>query len=175
MSLLLQLLDRYRHFKVEDLDKVMTQLDPRDIDSNCSMLEHPLLVLPDTATVILIVDVLRWFSQPADRQEDLVRGFECLVYIYRKINNANLKFLFANSTRSEYVEEFFTDDELPKILRALIGRHGYNLTNLMGTLQRENDTVFYHYTKKRPYSISNTICNNPSHDSHNLVVFYPLH
>ncbi|ORY68314.1 uncharacterized protein BCR38DRAFT_385787 [Pseudomassariella vexata] len=126
MSMLLQLLDSHRDFDSEDLEVVMDELNPQDITSICAMFGFFLAKLPSNAIVILIVDGLRFFAQPADRRKRMGEVVEHLVEIYRQQSAATLKFLFANSTEADFVEHLLSDDEVLRIPRDLIRVGGYS-------------------------------------------------
>lgn len=116
MSLLLQLLDGYRDFEPAVLSAIADELEPRDISSIMSVFGELITRLPSSVLVVLIVDGLKFFGHPMERRSGLVQVIEHLVDIYRNGSEAKLKFLFANSMRSELVEDYlFGEQEVLRI------------------------------------------------------------
>ncbi|KAF5011929.1 hypothetical protein FDECE_1994 [Fusarium decemcellulare] len=123
MSLLLQLLDRYRDFDLRQLGLIFDELDPTDIDSICSVFGNLISQLPSNVIVFVMVDDLRAFTQPGERKRGLTDVLERLLDIHRGGQyEATLKFLFANSGRAPFIDELFDEDE---ILRIWPGGPGY--------------------------------------------------
>ncbi|RYP68602.1 hypothetical protein DL771_006574 [Monosporascus sp. 5C6A] len=126
MSLLLQLVDGYREFSPEVLTAAFDEFDPEDIESILATFGALVSRLPASAIVVLIVDGLRFFAQPRERRiamADVVAG---LVYVHRHEHDAMLKFLFANSTRTDFLEDIFTDDEILHLPIDVSVEQGYN-------------------------------------------------
>lgn len=127
MSLLLQLLDKGRDLGFSNLGDAFDHLDPQDIASIFSVFRKLLSQLPRSVIVILIIDGMRYFSYPPQRQTGLQEVMDELVSIHRTEYKATLKFFFANSARAEYVEYLFEDDEILRMPRDLAGASRYGL------------------------------------------------
>ncbi|KAK3315819.1 hypothetical protein B0H66DRAFT_559782 [Apodospora peruviana] len=127
MSLLLQLIDNRSIATLIPTDVLRECRDetvPEDVASICASLEKIILRCLDSSRVILVLvlDGLRFFAQPAERRDQMRELVEGLVGIYRRRSrtSATLKFLFASPTRSEFVEDLFDEDEiltLPRNIR----------------------------------------------------------
>ncbi|KAF4460099.1 hypothetical protein FALBO_13127 [Fusarium albosuccineum] len=103
MSLLLQLLDRYRYFDLRQLGLAFDELDPTDIDSICSVFGNLISQLPTNVIVFVMVDDLRVFTQPEERKRGMIDVLERLLDIHRGGQyEATLKFLFASSGRPPF-------------------------------------------------------------------------
>ena len=110
MSLLLQLLDKYRSIDITLAG--IDELDPEDLSSICSVFESLLGHLPARAIVVLIVDGLWFFSEPEERRRQTAEVIRRLVTFHREgVYAATLKFLFASSARTEFVKYLFDEDE----------------------------------------------------------------
>jgi hypothetical protein len=118
MSLLLQLIDRGRQvLNSTVLRQCYERLRPGDISSICSMFKALILSLDSEIVVVLVVDGLRFFAQPRERAQGTEDVITRLVALYRDRPTATLKFLFASPTRSEFVEEYFADEEVLELPR----------------------------------------------------------
>jgi hypothetical protein len=118
MSLLLQLIDRGRQvLNSTVLWQCYERLRPGDISSICSMFKALILSLDSEIVVVLVVDGLRFFAQPRERAQGTEDVITRLVALYRDRPTATLKFLFASPTRSEFVEEYFADEEVLELPR----------------------------------------------------------
>ncbi|PVI07508.1 hypothetical protein DM02DRAFT_512819 [Periconia macrospinosa] len=122
MSLLLQLIDRTRG----DLDDAILQrcyekTRGGNIDSICSMLELVFTSLSSQAMVVIMVDGLRFFAQPAERGRGTREVVSRLVELFRVGSEARVKLLFSSPTRCEYLEDLFEDHELLAMPRELAG------------------------------------------------------
>ncbi|RYP89696.1 hypothetical protein DL770_004184 [Monosporascus sp. CRB-9-2] len=126
MSLLLQLVDAYHEFSPEDLPAAFDEFDPEDIESILATFGALVSRLPASAIVVLIVDGLRFFAQPKERRIAMADVVARLVDVHRQEHAAMLKFLFANSTRMDFLEEIFTDDEILHLPTDLSVEQGYN-------------------------------------------------
>jgi hypothetical protein len=111
MSLLLQLVDRYRHFEPRALQECMDKAVPHDVVAICEAFQDLLDQLPSNAVVFLVIDGLHSFSTPPERQRQMREVVELLVGIYRKQSSPILKFLFAGPTRSN-MEDLFEVGEI---------------------------------------------------------------
>ena len=111
MSLLLQLVDRYRHFEPRALQECMDKAVPHDVVAICEAFQGLLDQLPSNAVVFLVIDGLHSFSTPPERQRQMREVVELLVGIYRKQSSPILKFLFAGPTRSN-MEDLFEVGEI---------------------------------------------------------------
>ncbi|RYP41369.1 hypothetical protein DL768_010502 [Monosporascus sp. mg162] len=126
MSLLLQLVDAYREFSPEDLTAAFNEFDPEDIETILATFGALVSRLPASAIVVLIVDGLRFFAQPRERRIAMADVVARLVDVHRQEHAAMLKFLFANSTKMDILEEIFTDDEILHLPTDLSVEQGYN-------------------------------------------------
>ncbi|KAM5349961.1 hypothetical protein ACJ41O_006466 [Fusarium nematophilum] len=116
MSLLLQLLDQHHDFDPHFLGQIFDELEPTDIESICSALEALVSQLPANVILILLIDDLKVFTQPRERRQGTIEVVDRLLGIHHGGGyNATMKFLFANSTRSDFVDELFTEDEILRI------------------------------------------------------------
>ncbi len=130
MSLLLQLVDAYRGFRPEDLAAAFDggDFDPKDIKSILAAFGSLVSRLPSSVIVILIVDGLRFFWHPKTRRDGTAKVVAGLVDIHHREHDAILKFLFANSTRADFLEDIFADDETLRLPTQLSVGHSYNTT-----------------------------------------------
>jgi hypothetical protein len=120
MSLLLQLVDHLGHdLSAEVLRDCRTGTRPLDIASICNSIERIISSLSSKVIVVLVMDGVKFFAYPAERRDQMRRLVEALVAIYRTKTAATLKFLFASPTRSEFLEDFFEDDETLTLSRDL--------------------------------------------------------
>ena len=126
MSLLLQLVDRYRAFHPEHVAVAFERFNPEDIESILKAFKTLISCLPEHMIVFIIIDSLRSFGRPKKRRNDLVEVVEGLVDICRGRHPATLKVLFANSTRAEYLEDIFTNDETLRVPASAPIEGGYN-------------------------------------------------
>lgn len=126
MSLLLQLVDRYRAFSPEHVAVAFDRFNPEDIGSILRAFSTLLSCLPEHMIVFIIIDGLRSFGRPKKRRNDMVEVVEGLADICRRQHPATLKILFANSTRAEYLEDIFTDDETLRVSASSLIEGGYN-------------------------------------------------
>ncbi|CAJ2507742.1 Uu.00g089280.m01.CDS01 [Anthostomella pinea] len=107
MTLLLQLLDQYRDFDQNMLAAIPDPLDPDDLGSICLTFGCLLAALPQNVIVILIIDGLRFYTQPA-RRRDLTR--HVIEYLVDSI----------------FIEDLFTNDEVLNIPKSMWATEGYN-------------------------------------------------
>lgn len=122
MNLLLQLVDRHGDgIDATVLQKCYESIDPENITSICEALDTVISYFKNNEIVVLIMDGLRYFAQPPDRNEKTRELISCLVNIYRKRPAATLKFLFANPTKTDFVEDLFEEHELVSIARNVRG------------------------------------------------------
>ncbi|KAF6835973.1 hypothetical protein CMUS01_05568 [Colletotrichum musicola] len=116
MSLLLQLLCQQRYYDPGQLESAFGDLEPTNIESICATFEILLSWVPATTAVYLMVDDLRAFAQPPQRLIETIEVVQRFKHIHSKGNYRSiLKFLFANSTRNETLDELFTEDETLRI------------------------------------------------------------
>lgn len=125
ISLLLQLVNTYRGFIPEDLAAAFDDFNPEDIGSIFTTFDFLVSRLPATVMVFLIVDGLRYFGYPKKRRDEMTAVVAGLVDIYRREHTAKLKFLFANSTRADFLEHLFPEEKL-QLPRELWIEQGYN-------------------------------------------------
>jgi len=113
MSLLLQLVDRGREvLPAAALQRFRQVTNPEKISSICSSLRALIGSLKSNAFVVIIIDGLKFFSQPEERHEQTRDVVSRLVSLFRdRPTDATLKFLFMSTTRSESLEDLFEDDE----------------------------------------------------------------
>lgn len=127
MSLLLTLVDIYKGFDAITLQECINEINEHDFVSIVNLLEKLVLRLPQGVIVVLVVDGLRYFSQPRTRSQEMQEVMARLVGIYRKSPRATLKFLFTNASKSDPVRGLLCDDEvlrIPKDLPMRGGCHG---------------------------------------------------
>ena len=128
MSLLLQLVDRYRDFIEEDLATAFHEFNPEDIESILGAFNTLVSRLPENVILFLIVDGMRSFGRPRRRRDEMVQVVAGLVDICRQ-HPTKLKGLFANPTRADYLEEIFTNQETLRVPASLPSQLGYNTRN----------------------------------------------
>ena len=112
MSLMLQLLDRYRMFNSGDIEACLDGTDPDDLASIVNSLGRLISCLPSNAVVLLFVDGLYFFTTPADRLSETIYVVEQLLGMFRSEHSATLKLLFSSPVASRFIEEHFEDDEV---------------------------------------------------------------
>ncbi|KAM0361720.1 hypothetical protein HYE67_002804 [Fusarium culmorum] len=119
MSLLLQLVDHYRHFKTDALSLVENEVDPEDIDAILYIFESLLIQLSRNTILLVIIDDLKAFAQPSSRMGGMRQVIETLLAIHREGQyKAKVKFIFGNSSRNEFSHGLFTEDETLMIWQA---------------------------------------------------------
>jgi hypothetical protein len=111
MSLLLQLVDRYRGFEARALQACLDRAVPHDVAAICDAFQGLLDELPSNVVVYLVIDGLHSFATPPERRGQMREVVELLVGMYRRQSGAVLKFLFAGPTRSD-LEELFEVGEI---------------------------------------------------------------
>ncbi|KAK2042622.1 hypothetical protein LZ31DRAFT_543175 [Colletotrichum somersetense] len=94
MSLLLQLVDRFREFDSGNLQKCMDKLDPNSISSICRSFRFLVKRLPQNVVLFLVVDRLDSFAIPTEPQDQTREVVGRLVRLYREQPRATLKFIF---------------------------------------------------------------------------------
>ena len=118
MSLLLQLIDRLgAAISPSVLQACYEKIDPRGMTSICEALDILITSLKSDVFVFIVMDGLRYFFLPPERAEKTRELVSRLVQIYRKSASATLKFLFANPTKAEFVEDLFEEYECVNIAR----------------------------------------------------------
>jgi len=110
LSLLLQLGDKLGDYGADTLGAVFDDFAPDDVGSIVVAFGKLIAVLPQTVIVTLVVDGLRCFEHPPERQRGMVQVIEGLTSTYDAGSRARLKFLFTNSTRVAFVEHLFSRD-----------------------------------------------------------------
>lgn len=126
MSLLLQTLDQQQQLDPQQLGLIFSQLDPTDAHSVACALEAVLSALPANVIVVLVVDDLRAFMQPAERQRETVEIVARLLEFHRRGQyEATVKIYFGNSTRVGGVEDLFFDNETLRIWAPVPGAVGW--------------------------------------------------
>ena len=112
MSLLLQLIDRYRGFGPEALRECLESTNPDDVDSICKSLGRLIRLLPDTALVYVIIEGLQAFSAPGYRESQMRALAEILLDMFLSENRVKIKGIFTSPTRARYVEDLFDFDQV---------------------------------------------------------------
>ncbi|KAL1600492.1 hypothetical protein SLS60_006878 [Paraconiothyrium brasiliense] len=118
MSLLLQLVDRGQHHL--DTDILRTFRDHTiggDIVSICSMFGRLVSSFGREVIVMVVIDGLRYFAHPPDRGHGTKVVVSRLVEIHRRSPQATLKFLFTSPTKSHFLEDLFTEEEVLEMPR----------------------------------------------------------
>lgn len=141
MSLLLQLVDRLEYeLAPATLQNILDTTDPEDLASICKSFEWIIKGLKRNIFVFLVMDGLRYFAQPLERREKTRELLSCLINTYRNRSAATLKFLFANPTRADFVEDLFEENELlniPRNLRAVQGSPRLSMETMDGPSEGE--------------------------------------
>jgi hypothetical protein len=120
MSLLLQIIDCCgKNINPKVLRHIYDTTNPEELHSICSAIDVLIVSLPRHVFVILIVDGLKYFAQPSERQAAMTELVASLIGTFRKGPEATLKFLFANPTRVEFLVPLFEGHELLNIPRNL--------------------------------------------------------
>ena len=122
MSLLLQLLDHHGSSLPADvLKRCRDGTTPFDIASICASFGTAIGALGRRVIVVLVVDGIKFFTNPPERQEQMRELIAGLVAIYRDCSGGTtLKFLFSSPTRSGFIEDLFEDDEILVLPRDLL-------------------------------------------------------
>lgn len=116
MSLLLQLVDRYRGFDPADLGDAFEQLDPEDIESVCDTFRALVSRLPANVILVLIVDDLRDFTEPYERRCEMMQVVSRVVEMHQDEEyEATLKCIFSTSIRAKYLDELFDEADILRI------------------------------------------------------------
>lgn len=112
MSILCQLIDHYPNFSATLLDDIWDNIDATSISNIMVCFEKLLSEVPEGTYVILMIEGLEVFSNQTAREKKTRHLVKRLVEIWRRrdvVTKATLKFVFASSTRADYVEDFFSD------------------------------------------------------------------
>jgi hypothetical protein len=124
MSLLLQLIDGARRYlDPAVLRQCYERTRPESISSVCSMFESLVLSMNSEVVLIIVVDGLRFFTQPAERCGGTKQVVSSLVSLFRLKSEATLKMLFSSPTRSEFVEDLFDGEEVLAMPRDVASGH----------------------------------------------------
>lgn len=124
MSLVLQLLDRYRDFSEDDVTAALDELRPDDVPSICSALEILLSCLPNNVIVIAFIDGITAFEHPMERRDAMMEAVEQLLRVHAKERPAVVKLVFASSSRAASLQQLFTEDEVLNLPRIIPGGKG---------------------------------------------------
>ncbi|KAI0000101.1 hypothetical protein F4779DRAFT_635761 [Xylariaceae sp. FL0662B] len=117
-------------FDAATLQECHQGISVQDVESIFNAFEELILKLPKETIVLLVIDGLRWFSQPLDRGREMNEAITRLVNIYRKRPQATLKFLFTSPSKTSPFNNMFSDDEILRIPRDLPSRGGYRQSRL---------------------------------------------
>ena len=113
MSLLLQLVDRGRHYlDPTTLQDFYHRTTGGNIESICSTFDRLVCSLSRRVILVVVVDGIRYFAQPTERANNMKDVVSRMLQTYRNDPAATLKILFTSPTRSDFLEEFFDDGEL---------------------------------------------------------------
>jgi hypothetical protein len=130
MNLLLQLVDRGRDIlPPQALERFRERTLPEDIDSVCASLRALIGSLRKRRNVfvVIIIDGIRFFSQPLWREQQTRKVVSTLASMFRaqdqgpSMTTPTLKFLFTSPVRTEALEDLFDSDEILHIQRSLPG------------------------------------------------------
>ncbi|RYP71844.1 hypothetical protein DL771_004556 [Monosporascus sp. 5C6A] len=133
MSMLLQLVDRGRGIiPRQALEQFREGTLPENIDSICASLQALIGSLQGRGGVfvVVIIDGIKFFSQPSWREQQTRTVLSTLVSLFRGRGweasmpasiPATLKFLFTSTARTEALEDLFDGDEILHIQRSLPG------------------------------------------------------
>jgi len=127
MSLLLQLVDKGRLvLQLADNPLVGQRFrellnNPEDVDAICTLIHMLISQLAQNVFVVIIIDGLKFFSNPPEREMETREVISRLVSMFREsaTTSATLKFLFASTARSEALEYLFDEHEILHMQRAL--------------------------------------------------------
>lgn len=112
MSILLQLLDQYHDFDLQDLANIFSDFDPFDLDSTLSAFEALVTELPSHIFLVTLVDDISCFTWPASRRRGIEYIMERLSCIHRERRyKATFKLLFGNSAQNSYANKTFMENQ----------------------------------------------------------------
>jgi hypothetical protein len=117
MSLLLQIIDRYRGFLQGELERCLQDVDPRNVVSLCQAFHRLVGRLPNDIFLYVVVDGLSFFTDPADRGEQTATIIHQLVGLHAESTKATVKLLFTCPTRASFVEDIFEEEEIVNLPR----------------------------------------------------------
>lgn len=122
MSLLLQLIDRGgKELGREFLQRCYDSMKGGAMGSICSVFEAAVASLGRQVMVLIMVDGLRFFAQPAARGQDSREVISRLASVCRIESEAKIKALFSSPTRCDYLEGLFEEHEVLTLPRELAG------------------------------------------------------
>lgn len=130
LSLLLQLVERGRDFIAhKSLQRILKVVEPTEFRTVCTSLCDLITELPREIYVVIIIDGLKFFSQPLERQEDTDELVISLVSVFRQGPLATLKLLLTGPSRVSLFEGLFQEDEILRLSKDLpIGAAANDLT-----------------------------------------------
>ncbi|KAK9420411.1 putative Fungal STAND N-terminal Goodbye domain-containing protein [Seiridium unicorne] len=112
MSLLLQLLDSYSHFKPSLLQRVRETLDPLDLGSILEVINHLVTKVRQGMTIFIVIDGISFFTSPAQRLTETGEVMAALIGLVRQTNlKATIKAVFTSPVRVRDFEELFLHDD----------------------------------------------------------------
>lgn len=114
MSLLCQLIEHYPNFSSTVLRDLWGSIDATSISNILICFESLLSEVPEGTYLILMLEGLEVFSNPAPREKKMRHLIKRLVEIWRRrkaATKATLKFIFVSATRGDYVEDLFSVSE----------------------------------------------------------------
>lgn len=118
MSLLLQLIDRGREvLDTTAMRHCYERLKPGNVTSILTAFESLVMSLGPMVVLVVMVDGLRFFAQPRERCQGTRFVVSRLVELFRERPTATVKLLFSSPTKSDFVEDLFTDEEMLELPR----------------------------------------------------------
>lgn len=114
MSILCQLIDHFANFSSTVLNDIWDNIDATSISSIMVCVEKLLSEVSEGTYVIVMIEGLEVFSNQNAREKKMRHLVKRLIEIWRQrdaVTKATLKFVFASSTRGDYVEDLFSDAE----------------------------------------------------------------
>ena len=117
MSLMLQLIDNYRDYSTEDLQKCLNSTDPRSVESICESFERLVKKLPGDVFLFVLIDGLSFFADPPDRQEETAWIVSRLLNLQREPQRATIKLMFVCPTNAAFVQDLFEEAEIMNLPR----------------------------------------------------------
>ncbi|KAI9150606.1 NAD(P)H azoreductase [Paramyrothecium foliicola] len=135
MSLLLQLVDQFRGFSSGELERLSRELNPSDIESICNCFEKLVINIPADVILVLMIDDLKFFMEPSERRIGTLEVVKRLLDMHRRRKYAAVvKFMIANSIKSPFIDELFTEDESLRIWEPMSSWDGCAIGTLVQPL-----------------------------------------
>ncbi|KAL3481694.1 hypothetical protein BJX99DRAFT_253221 [Aspergillus californicus] len=117
MSLLLQLIDNYRAFAKEDLQRCFQNINPHSVESLCQAFKRLVRKLSTDVFLFVVVDGIGFFSDPGDRAEQTAFIVSQLIGLQTESRKATVKLLFTSPAKAAFIDDLFQEEEILNLPR----------------------------------------------------------